>query len=504
MESTNIPRHHKLFWGSSYDRGLDVLLYIWQDVRKAIPDAQLHITYGWDMFDRVSSNNPERMKWKQQVVDLSKQAGVIHHGRVGKAKLAKIRQLCGVWAYPTYFQEINCITALECQKDGVVPVAMNFAALSETVQSGILVDGDIKDPAVVEKFTKELIGLMNDKPRWRKESIKAKKVAKKYYWNKIAAQWNEYLKAPIKKPEVSIVTITIREGFWNIMADNISRQTHPVKEWIIVDDHPTNRKKVAEDVAKKYKLNIKYLRGNKGKHRYGLVAANNIGWKNAEGELLVYLQDFVLMPEHGVEWLVDIYRHHPNALIAPVDIYYHCHEPNKKNKIDWWDGKTDIIGALDWKNIRVENKGIRYSDNPYDFEMNYGAIPKKILDDLNGWWEFFDNGFGFDNTELAYRHLEKNGEIIVDDTNICQCINLWPHIGGTKENVIERNRHQGVPMYEWFVRQMQLNKLPMVRDEKLDKSINIDYSVPEKVKDEDAPKWVQENTSKVVKSWGDL
>ena len=136
--------------------------------------------------------------------------------------------------------------------------------------------------------------------------------------------------------------------------------------------------------------------------------------------------------------------------------------------------------------------------------MNYGAIPKKILDKLNGWWEFTDNGLGFDNTDIAHRHLESGGEIIVDDTNICKCINLWPHIGGTDQNVKERQRHMGGPMFGWLVRQMERGKLPLVRDEKLDASIDIDYSVPKEVSDKDAAKWVTKNTKKVMKGWGNL
>ena len=113
-------RRNKVFWGSSYDRGLSNLLFIWPDVIKADPTAELHITYGWDLFVKAYNNNPERMAWKKQIDLLIDQKGITHHGRVGKKKLKDIRRSCGIWAYPTAFTEINCITALDCQKDGVV------------------------------------------------------------------------------------------------------------------------------------------------------------------------------------------------------------------------------------------------------------------------------------------------------------------------------------------------------------------------------------------------
>ena len=129
-------RQHKLFWGSSYDRGLDNLLYMWPDIKKAYPDAELHCCYGWKLFDMLARTNPERRQWKASVEIMMQHPGVIHHGRLGKEELAKVRKECGIWAYPTYFTEINCITALDCMRDGVVPVTMDLAALSEVVGAG--------------------------------------------------------------------------------------------------------------------------------------------------------------------------------------------------------------------------------------------------------------------------------------------------------------------------------------------------------------------------------
>ena len=56
MES-NTPKHHKLWWQSSYDRGLDILLYLWPDIKQAYPDAELGVAYGWDLFLKVASGN---------------------------------------------------------------------------------------------------------------------------------------------------------------------------------------------------------------------------------------------------------------------------------------------------------------------------------------------------------------------------------------------------------------------------------------------------------------
>ncbi len=136
-------KHPKLFYASSYDRGLDILLKMWPKIKEAVPGATLDVCYGWDLFDVAARDNKERQEWKKTQVKLLKQEGIAEHGRVGKDKLWEIRSKCGVWAYPTYFTEINCITALESQLDGLVPVTMTLGALKETAQKGILIDGRI-------------------------------------------------------------------------------------------------------------------------------------------------------------------------------------------------------------------------------------------------------------------------------------------------------------------------------------------------------------------------
>lgn len=499
-------RQHKIFWGSSYDRGLDYLLFMWPDIKEKYPDAELHITYGWDLFDALRGGNPERLQWKENVVKMMHQPGIIHWGRVGKTRLKELRQKCGIWAYPTHFQEINCITALECQEDGVVPVTMDDFALSETVGSGIKIKGKIINLDVQDEFKDAIITLMGDTKRWEDESRKAQEFARSYKWDKVAPKWEDYFKQPVKEPLVSVITVTIRTGWWNIMAENLSKQTYKNFEWIIIDDYKEDRSEIAQKYAKKYNLNIRYLRGDKAKalaypRRYGLVRANNTGWKAAKGELLVYLQDFILIPTVGLELLVDTYRHHPNALIAPTDQYWFAKEPDKTNKEDWWNGNTDIIDRFSWRNVRVQFIGLRPTDNPFDFEMNYGAIPKHILDDLNGWWEWFDDGLGYDNTELAYRALQKGYEVLIDDRNEAVCLNLWPIIGGTAENIVERERHLSTPFYTWFKRQMEAGKLPIVRDVKKDEAIHLTFEVPQDVPDSEASEWINAHTKEIVEGW---
>ncbi len=186
-----VSRQHKLFWASSYDRGLQHLLKMWPEVVKKFPDATLDIYYGWNLFIAGYRNNPERMNWKDRMDEQMKYKGITHHGRVGQSDLKRGRLECGIWAYPTDFDEINCITALESQRDGCVPCVINRAALKETVGSGVRVEGDIYDPEVKEEYLKQLLLLMGDEKRWKAEQAKGEEFAKAYSWAKIAKQWHK-------------------------------------------------------------------------------------------------------------------------------------------------------------------------------------------------------------------------------------------------------------------------------------------------------------------------
>ena len=221
-----------------------------------------------------------------------------------------------------------------------------------------------------------------------------------------------------------------------------------------------------------------------------------------DGELAVFLQDFCLIDRTGIESLVDIFRHNNKALIAPTDVRNNIRgKINRKNKEDWFDGNLNVIGDLDWVNKRNENLGIRETENPFDFEMNYGAIPTGIIKTLNGWWEFFDDGMGYDNTEIALRALKLGFKIIIDDTNKAKCLNLWPVIGGEKENVEEREFNLNTPRWLWFNRKVKDGSLPIVRDRDLDNKIHLDFKVPKKIKEKEASVWINQNANQIVEKW---
>lgn len=497
-------RQHKLLYSSSYDRGLNVLLKLWPEIIKKYPDTELNIAYGWEIFDSVTANNPERQDWKARMQRLMEQPGIIHHGRLGKEDLKKLRQECGILAYCSDFTEIFCISAFEAQADGCVPITTNVAALGEFSEGRVIVKGDIYDNSVREEYLKQLLNLMGDKKLWESKQKSGIDVASEFSWDIIAKSWAKTFTENKQDIKVSIITPTNRKGFWNIMANNLAKQSYQNFEWIIVDDYPEDRKHLAEAYAAGHNLDIKYLRGKDRatKRRYGLVNANNTGLQAATGELLVILQDFILIEDNAIEQLVDLHRRNPNAILAPVDRYY---KPKIKPDIeseDWFNGELDVIGDFIWQNPRITNQGLRESQNPFEFEQNYGAIPKKIADALGGWYEFYDFGLGYDNTSMAFRALTAGYKLIVDETNIATCIDHWEALKGSTElGGMDRARRLNDPIFLFEMQMIKDGKLPLKRTENIDNQISLEYKVPENITDDEMVKWIRENSENIARRW---
>lgn len=180
---------------SSYDRGLEHLLKMWPDIKKEVSKAELHVFYGWQLFVQFYKDNPASMGWKANIDKLMKADGVIHHGRIAQPELEEWYKKCGIWAYPTHFGEISCISAMKAQAWGAIPVVTDWAALHTTVQHGIKVVGDIYDQETKDEYKKQLVfALKNDK--WQEETRTRMMpwAQKTFGWDKVARGWDAEFK----------------------------------------------------------------------------------------------------------------------------------------------------------------------------------------------------------------------------------------------------------------------------------------------------------------------
>ena len=114
----------------------------------------------------------------------------------------------GVWAYPTWFSETSCITAMEAQAAGLMIVSSAIAALPETVgRRGSLIDwGDPlrSDPRTPlreyrDAFIADVVSAMNSPDgRWhRRDGFGYEQLAEiareAFSLDTLADEWSEML-----------------------------------------------------------------------------------------------------------------------------------------------------------------------------------------------------------------------------------------------------------------------------------------------------------------------
>ena len=161
-------RESRILYSSSPDRGLEQALAYWPQIRKKT-GAEFHIFYGFNNF-ALMGGDPT---FRRNIEMLAEQDGVVWRGRVPQDQLAKEMMRAKVLLYPGPhpFEETFCITALEAQAAGCVPVTRNNGALSETNKHGIVLPNDSKPSRWVAAVQEALNTSEHDRSKMREWAL---------------------------------------------------------------------------------------------------------------------------------------------------------------------------------------------------------------------------------------------------------------------------------------------------------------------------------------------
>jgi len=189
---------YRLIYTSAQDRGLEILLKLFPQIKKEIPETTLHIFYGWQTWDSVYKDDLAQQEWKKNILEMQKQPGVTDYGRVTHEQIATEYLKSSIWVYPTEFTEISCITGMKAQAAGCVPVTTTVAALNETVQHGVKLDYEdiYTNKRAQKEWVDSVVYLL--KNQWKQIEIREEMIPwakKKFSWDKVAENWHqEFLK----------------------------------------------------------------------------------------------------------------------------------------------------------------------------------------------------------------------------------------------------------------------------------------------------------------------
>ena len=200
-------KNNKFIYSSSPDRGLDTLLGMWPIIRERYPEHELHIYYGWEIIDKIIEQHRGRTQGMSYLEEFKnkclgqiaflggEEGGIYQHGRVNQDQLAKEMAECTFWTYPTEFMETFCITAIEMQMAGVIPVTSRLAALNEVVMPGTpMVSGWPKNKSYQQDWLM-LLASMDAQHEWQIDHReKARDFASQFTWESAYSKWNDLIK----------------------------------------------------------------------------------------------------------------------------------------------------------------------------------------------------------------------------------------------------------------------------------------------------------------------
>jgi glycosyltransferase involved in cell wall biosynthesis len=169
------------YYASTPFRGLNLLLHAWPDVRKAVPNAQLHVFTSMKLYQAEETQEYEDMYAAARSLP-----GSNYHGAVGQAELRETAQKCRALAYPCTFSETSCITAMEAMAAGCAVVSTSTGALLETAWHNPLV---VPGGNWLSIWTKALIKVLTDDEEYEQLALQNLDIAKYYDWGIVARQW---------------------------------------------------------------------------------------------------------------------------------------------------------------------------------------------------------------------------------------------------------------------------------------------------------------------------
>lgn len=187
-------REKRLLFTSSPDRGLDIVLECWPEIKRRVPDATFVHCYSrwWDLVANVSSVSAAH---RARIEEMSRADGVEKIPSQGQADLAMLMRSSLVWCHPSYytlggmkFDETNCISAQEAQAAGCYAVSANWGALAEVNKAGVRIDGDPMSAEFREKFIAEIVLGLTDPETQKHAQVEGPKAMADRGWEPVAKQ----------------------------------------------------------------------------------------------------------------------------------------------------------------------------------------------------------------------------------------------------------------------------------------------------------------------------
>ena len=182
---------NRFIYASTWYRGLNNFVEIWPEIRKAIPDAEIHIFAQTGLY---FDGNPSNTGYYPIAEQLCKQPGTILRHPVPQWVLAIELRKANLMLYPnTRFVESSCGVALQSLAAGTPVVTTRRAALPETVgENGVLVD---EGEGWQDRFVEGVVKLWENPKLRNQMGNSGRRRVMKQSWTQQAKLWEDHLKS---------------------------------------------------------------------------------------------------------------------------------------------------------------------------------------------------------------------------------------------------------------------------------------------------------------------
>ncbi|HVI42669.1 MAG TPA: methyltransferase domain-containing protein, partial [Anaerovoracaceae bacterium] len=198
----NIVRdQYKCINSSSPDRSWPVLLDVWPAIKEKVPQASLHLYYGFKNWEYSAQFNPAHKdlinRIRQKIKELEP-LGVVFHDRVDQKELAKEMLSAGCLLYPTWFTETFYITGAEALASGVRVISSPIAAINETVgEYGTLIPGEWTSVGYQTEFIKATVAALQNSDN-ADRTVMSQAAKEKFSWDALTIEWIEMFNSLIE------------------------------------------------------------------------------------------------------------------------------------------------------------------------------------------------------------------------------------------------------------------------------------------------------------------
>lgn len=181
------PRENLFLWSSQHERGLARLAVAWDEIKDAIPDAKLVITADHRLWGVNWTEVYERTQ--RGYKDMFFDPEVEFLAAIPKAQLVSYQKRAKLQLSSLTYDELFCISVMEAQAAGAIPVVGSQGALPTTVMVGECVGGNLNLQDPLDNWVERVIAWAK-RPDLPELSRKAHELAlARCAPSVVAAQW---------------------------------------------------------------------------------------------------------------------------------------------------------------------------------------------------------------------------------------------------------------------------------------------------------------------------